>query len=78
MVHFNLGDALFNDGQPTRAVEQFLAELELNPDFVLARIHLAKTYEVLGMLDKSIEQYRAAARLDPFNPELRSALQRLQ
>ena len=50
---------------PEGRSEQFLAELELNPDFALARVHLAKTYEVMGMPEKSKEQYREAARLDP-------------
>jgi Tfp pilus assembly protein PilF len=78
MIRHNLGDILFERGQPAGAVEQYLKELQINPDSVITHLHLANAYEVLGVRDRSLEQYRIVATVDPYNPQVQSALQRLR
>ena len=78
MVHHNLGDIRLQENQPSNAVTEYLAELQINPNSAITHWHLAIAYEALGLRDKSIEQYREVARMDPLNPHVQSALQRLR
>jgi Flp pilus assembly protein TadD len=41
MVHHNLGDILYNEGNPEGAVEEYLLELQIHPDSAITREHLA-------------------------------------
>jgi len=74
MIHQNLGDISFNEGQPANAITEYLTELSLNPDSIITHLHLAKAYEAAGQGDKAIEEYRIVTRLDPANSEAQSAL----
>jgi len=78
MIHHNLGDLMIQENQPSNAVTEYLAELQLNPNSTITHWHLAIAYEALGLRDKSIEQYSVVAQTDPLNPHVQSALQRLK
>jgi tetratricopeptide (TPR) repeat protein len=78
MIHHNLGDMLLQQNNAVGAVNEYQSELQINPDSVITHLHLANAYEVLGLRDKSIEQYRVVARMDPSNSQVQLALRRLK
>ena len=46
---------------------EYTKELQLNPNSLHTHLNLAKTYEMAGFREKSIEQYRILQRADPNN-----------
>ena len=78
MAHMDLGDVLFNLGQPAKAAQEYLSEIRLNPDFEMTRLHLAIAYEATGLKDRAVEQYRIVARRNPANQQVQTALERLK
>jgi len=76
--HHNLGDVFVNKGQLEKAMIEYTRELQLNPNSLHTHLNLAKTCEMAGFREKSIEQYRILQRADPNNREAHDALTRLQ
>lgn len=73
-----LGGALLADTRVEEAVEVFESLLTRGPDRYLTRISLGTAYENLGELQKGLEQYEVADRLQPGNPGLAKALERIK
>ena len=78
MIHHNLGDIFVNEGQLGQAIMEYVAELQSNPNSLPTHLNLAKTYEMAGLRDKSIEHYRIIQLADPGNSDVRDALIRLR
>ena len=60
VAHFNLGVLLATDGEFAQAETAMRKALELNPDFVQARVNLGAYLEQQGDRDQALEQWRAA------------------
>ncbi len=74
-AHLNLA-LLLMDQEPTAAIAPLSKVIELKPEQAWPRQLLGTAYERTGKLPEAIEQYRAAARLDVKNTEVRLDLGR--
>ena len=61
----DLGERFLRANDNTRALQQFLKALELNPDDPYLHFDLGYTYELKGMIDKAEFHYEEAIRLKP-------------
>ncbi len=61
----DLGERLLRANDNTRALQQFLKALELNPDDPYLHYDLAYTYNAKGVLDKAEFHLKEAIRLKP-------------
>ncbi len=68
MVLNNLGHALINSGRAEEGRRKLEQALALQPDDHLRWVNLANTALGEGNLDRAIEYYRGALRLNPKNP----------
>jgi Flp pilus assembly protein TadD len=59
------GERFLREGQTSRALQQFLIALELNPDDPYLHYDLAYTYDRKGILDKAEFHLKEAVRLKP-------------
>jgi tetratricopeptide (TPR) repeat protein len=64
-VHYEMGVVRRRQGQAARAIGSFRTALDLEPEYLAARVALAFMLQQTGELDLAIEAYRAAQRLDP-------------
>ncbi|MBM86891.1 MAG: hypothetical protein CMQ41_00780 [Gammaproteobacteria bacterium] len=63
---FNLGGICsYKLEQHNKAIIQYRRAIELNPNFIDARINLGVVYKVLGNYDEAITEYRRAIDLNP-------------
>ena len=60
IANFNLGVLLTAHNEPERAMEAYNRSLELNPDFMQARMNLGTLLEQSGQKDEALEQWRLA------------------
>jgi Flp pilus assembly protein TadD len=77
-VHCNLGQALFQAGKVTEAVEHLQQALRIKPDYVEAHFNLGLALEKLGRTPEAIEQFEQALKLQPDFAPARNALARLR
>ncbi|MBI1750939.1 MAG: tetratricopeptide repeat protein [Acidobacteria bacterium] len=70
-AHLNLG-LLLLDQEPAVAIAPLSKVVELRPEQAWPRQLLGTAYERTGKLPEAVEQYRAAARLDAKNSEVRT------
>src|SRR5206468_4101433 len=78
MIHHNLGDILFNEKHPDRAIGEYQTELQMNPNSTITHLNLAKAYEATGLRKQSLEQYLIVRSVSPDNAEVQNAVRRLQ
>ncbi len=64
-IHNKLGQALFVDGLPEEAIEQFNIATRTKPDFFPANLNLANALYRTGQHEKALEQYAKALMLRP-------------
>jgi tetratricopeptide (TPR) repeat protein len=62
-----LADSYRREGDLDRAIELLVRGLERNPDYLTARIILARCYRDRGDLDQALEEYDRILDLDPFH-----------
>jgi tetratricopeptide (TPR) repeat protein len=74
----NLGFAYELNQQPQMAMDQYQAELRVNPRYAITQFHLAHLLESLGRAPEAIEHYQQALRINPQDRLSRDALKRLQ
>ena len=70
----NLGAALANDGQYSKAIEQYHKALLINPYYPNAYANLGFSLAKQGKLEESITQFLKALQLKPKDPEILSNL----
>jgi tetratricopeptide (TPR) repeat protein len=64
-AHYNLGNALKNQGKLDEALACYRRALELKPDFALAHYNLGNALRDQGKLDEALACYRRARELKP-------------
>jgi Flp pilus assembly protein TadD len=74
-AHLNLA-LLLMDQEPAAAIAPLSKVIERKPEQAWPRQLLGTAYERTGKLPEAVEQYRAAARLDAKNSEVRTGLGR--
>jgi TolB-like protein/Tfp pilus assembly protein PilF len=73
IINKNAADPFYFSGEYDRAIEQYQRTLELDSDFVPARLFLGFCYEQKGLLPEAVEQFQRGASLDD-DPKLLAAL----
>lgn len=73
-VCYRLGKILFLLGDYSAARERFYSALELDEDYVDAKIELGKTFAALGEFDDALLSFNAALTARPQDPALRVEL----
>jgi len=77
-LHNLLGLALGMNGERERSVAAFRRALELNPNYLEARLNLAIVYNEMGRYDEALEEFAVAPPRDPdhenLSPDVRSFL----
>lgn len=63
--HYNLGMSYQDKGLADKAIEHYLAALELKPDFVGAHNNLGTVYYSKQLYDEAIKHYQIALKLMP-------------
>lgn len=77
-VHFRLGTADLTAGRPlSEAIAEFTEAVRWAPEFADAQYNLAASLEHAGDLGGALVHYRAAAALQPGDPEIQSHISRL-
>ena len=71
MAHIARGMRYDEIGRHERAIEEFLAAMELDPDNVEALAHLAAAYGALGRFGEADAAIERAIHLDPINLQAR-------
>ncbi len=66
--------ALFDEGDPNKAINLLKKFLSLNPNFPIAYYDLAIAYRNIGEVDNAIKEYEKALKLNPNFPEALSNL----
>lgn len=64
-AQFDLGNALYQQGQLDAAVEAYKAAIELDPQYTAAYANLGVTYYQLQQFELAARQYEKALELDP-------------
>ncbi len=64
-AQFDLGNALYQQGQLNAAVETYKTAIKLNPQYTAAYANLGVTYYQLQEFELSARQYEKALELDP-------------
>lgn len=65
LAHLLLGDALLDNDQPERALEELRSALAIEPTYVRARVILAETYDILHQSDSALVHLDTALRHNP-------------
>ncbi|MCX6951528.1 MAG: tetratricopeptide repeat protein [Verrucomicrobia bacterium] len=73
-VHYNLGNALFDQGRVAEAAAHYRSAVRLNPAYVKAHYNLGNALVRLGQPEGALESYRTALRLRPDFVEARDNL----
>ena len=77
MVHNLLGSAYYELGEYEKAIEQFKATLQINPDQSDVIYRLGTVYYMQGKFDETIQLWNEALRVDPSLPGVRKNLEKL-
>lgn len=65
LAHYNLGGAVFNQGNLDRAIHHFSEAVRIKPSYVRARLNLGRSLALQGKPDEAIAQYNEALRIEP-------------
>lgn len=74
----NLGVALLSSSRTAEAVGEFRRAVAVKPRFVAARFNLCLGLEILGQLEEALAQCQDAAQINPTEPGVSVAVDRLQ
>ncbi|KPK28219.1 MAG: hypothetical protein AMJ61_03210 [Desulfobacterales bacterium SG8_35_2] len=69
LPHMQLGIAYNEQGDIAKALAQFQAALQINPDFADAYTNIGLLYIRLGQVQQALEYYQNALQLKPASPE---------
>jgi tetratricopeptide (TPR) repeat protein len=72
--HFTNGNELAQAGQFDKAIEEYQAALQAEPDNVSALTNLGVAYYNTGQLDQAVAQYQAALKIAPNDADIHSNL----
>ena len=72
--HFRQGNKYAQAGEFEKAIVEFEAALQIDPDNVSARSNLGVVYYNLGRLDEAIQQYQEAIARAPSDADIHSNL----
>jgi tetratricopeptide (TPR) repeat protein len=76
-VAFTRGIVYSNMDRQDLAIQEYLKELDLDPNFVAADVELGKSYERLGDRDKATSYYQKVIAAEPSNAEALQGLARI-
>jgi tetratricopeptide (TPR) repeat protein len=74
---FNLGTAYMRGGQLDEAMKALRRSIDLDSNYVAARINLGNILAAQGAVDEAIVHYRRALALEPDNAVVRDNLKRI-
>lgn len=74
LVHNNLGNIYFRQGQIDKAVNHYAESLRINPSFALAHNNLGAALLRAGNIDKAVLHFQMATRLNPDDHNARNNL----
>jgi tetratricopeptide (TPR) repeat protein len=73
-----LGRLYYNNDLTERAIGQFKAALNLNPQYSNSRYSLAIAYEKQGKINEALEQLEIVSEANPANQEIKDRIIRLR
>lgn len=76
VARFNLGNQLAKQGKLDEAEREYLAVIELDPEYAKVYNNLGIVYAKQGRIGDAAEEFAKTLRLDPDNTEARDNLQR--
>ena len=59
-AHYNLGNALYDQGKPDEAIAEYRTAIRLKPDFAVAHYNLGLALRAQGNLVEAIAEFRKA------------------
>jgi tetratricopeptide (TPR) repeat protein len=65
VAHFNLGNALRQEGKLDEAMSQYRSALQIRPDYPQAHNNLGKSFLQKGQVDNAITQFQQALQINP-------------
>lgn len=65
VVHYNLGNALSNEGKFRKAIGHYLKAVRIKPDYGAAHYNLGVSLAEVGRLNEAVSQYQEALRFNP-------------
>jgi len=74
LVHNNLGNLYFRQGEIEKAIKQYAESLRINPGFALAHNNLGAAMLRTGNIEKAISHFQIALRLKPDDEDFRNNL----
>jgi tetratricopeptide (TPR) repeat protein len=74
MAHFNLGNALRDEGKRNEAITQFQKALQIHPDYAQAHDNLGNLFREDGRMDEAITQFQQALQINPDNAKAHNNL----
>jgi tetratricopeptide (TPR) repeat protein len=75
-AHYNLGNALREQGKRDEAMAEFRRAVQIDPKNSEAHNNLGNRFRDLGKLDDAIAEYRSAIKADPNNEKAKNNLER--
>ncbi len=77
-VHLKRGLALLKANKTAEAAVSFRKAVEQNPEFFVARLELARCYEILEIMEIAKQEYAELLRYFPNSTEAQSGLKRIE
>lgn len=68
-AHYNLANAIIQNGRVDEAISHYQKTLEINPRYAYAHNNLGAAFMVKGRLDEAIEEYQKALKGKPTDAE---------
>jgi tetratricopeptide (TPR) repeat protein len=65
--HYNMGNYLFERGEPDKALSSYNTASKLQPDSILPLVNISLVYSYLGQTDMAEKSLKQALKLDPTN-----------
>jgi tetratricopeptide (TPR) repeat protein len=65
--HYNMGNYLFERGEPNKALSSYNTASKLQPDSILPLVNISLVYSHLGQTDMAEKSLKQALKLDPTN-----------
>ncbi len=73
-AHFNLGNALRDQGRLAEAIKSYFKTLSIRPEWDKAHVNLGIALRRAGRIDEAIRHFSERLRIRPRNPEMRCNL----